>query len=216
MTGCVSFSEAECDSAHCELVDGDECPPTPTTEAPTTGTGHWLVSGKSGAAWAGYEKKLCVADTSRQTATAGPEPEKLDGGLSIAVSCCELDGSAGARPDCDFFGKTYAEAVAFCDSHSYRLCTADELSAGMTSTLGCGFDLGYNWASTACDPSVDNQVDNQLNRVLSHLVHSVGALEVQDQNLIYVVAAAVMVVLVVVFYGCSEKEDKSDTYEMLV
>lgn len=121
---------------------------------------HWMVAGRrlTESDWTGYPDKLCVADTARQTATAGPRAELF--GSNITVSCCQRDDSGGARPDCVVFGKShhadYVEAVAFCDRRGYRLCTADELLDQMTQQTGCGFGFVYNWASTACEPDADN------------------------------------------------------------
>ena len=63
-----------------------------------------------------------------------------------------MDGSGGARPDCDAHPKTYEEAVAICTQYGYRLCTLQEmLYDELTEGLGCQYDDSYNWVSDSCD-----------------------------------------------------------------
>ena len=64
-----------------------------------------------------------------------------------------MDGSAGARPDCNAHPMNYDEAVALCASYGYRLCTLEELFQDeITTQTGCEYSNGYNWVSDECDP----------------------------------------------------------------
>jgi len=121
---------------------------------------HLIVPGAKGeAGGASY----CVDDTSNEG------PVDLYFGKSIVVSCCALDGSAGYRPDCNAYPRTYEEAVQVCDSYGYRLCTEDELTNGfskyhnnndgITHGEGCSFDYALNWASDCCSDSCSSETD---------------------------------------------------------
>ena len=83
----------------------------------------------------------------------------------ISVSCCELDGSDGVRPDCNAYSKTYDEAVQLCADHHYRLCTKSEIEAKITNGKGCQFDYRYNWVSDECTTSTGT-VCQVVNHVL--------------------------------------------------
>ena len=116
------------------------------------GGSHYVAAGdylSTLNSWTGFTNEdfaLCTADSSTQAALSAPKH-----GYDIAVSCCELDGSGGVRPDCNAFAKTYDEAVAICDGSYYRLCTLDEmLWQRLTDNEGCNFDGAYNWVSTEC------------------------------------------------------------------
>jgi len=90
---------------------------------------------------------LCTDVTSNQATESAPTY-----GTNIAVGCCELDGSGGARPDCNAHPQTYDEAVAICESNGYRLCTLNELlDQTLTSGEGCSYDGAYNWVLDACE-----------------------------------------------------------------
>lgn len=99
--------------------------------------------------WDGYdpdtEYLLCTNENSTQSAIDAPY------GADIAVSCCSDDGSAGYRPNCTAYAKTYAEAATLCCDNGYRLCTLQELLwQKLTASQGCEFDFRYNWVSDGC------------------------------------------------------------------
>jgi len=90
---------------------------------------------------------LCTDVTSNQATESAPTY-----GTNIAVGCCELDGSGGARPDCNAHPQTYDDAEAICYRNGYRLCTLNELlDRRLTNGKGCGYDNAYNWVSDACE-----------------------------------------------------------------
>jgi len=80
-------------------------------------------------------------------------------GYNIAVSCCSLDATSGARPDCNIGrtviggGATFDEAAAICSNAGYRLCTRTEIEDDLTAGLGCSYDGFYNWVNTSCEPA---------------------------------------------------------------
>ena len=127
-------------------------PTTDPTSEPTGGPGfHYIAAGdKDNSNWASYSDKavyLCTEDSSSQS----PIPSEIFD-YDIAVGCCEIDGSGGARPDCNAHPKTYDEAVALCQQHGYRLCTLQEmLYDELTKGLGCSYDNAYHWVSDTCN-----------------------------------------------------------------
>merc|ERR1740130_890287 len=83
-----------------------------------------------GASDRGGDQSQCIMD----------ELTTNDGGTGIMfVSCCTSAG-VGVQRDCDQLSKTYSEAKAYCDSTVNRLCTKEEVLAGVTAGKGCGID----------------------------------------------------------------------------
>lgn len=100
---------------------------------------------------------LCTASFSNQSSESGPvtseNPNFVNFVFNIVTSCCETDGSSGARPDCSAYPKTYHEAKQICEDNGYRLCTLQELLVDRkTSNNGCQFDNAWNWVSDRCTP----------------------------------------------------------------
>ena len=98
------------------------------------------------------------------------------GNQNSAKSCTELGWKESQNPDvteaqqtcgssrhgedktCDWNGKAYmsfAEAESACLSEGARLCSLDELNAGVTTWTGCGKDDALVWTKTA-DCNGDN------------------------------------------------------------
>ena len=93
---------------------------------------------------------MCTSDYTNQAAVLSPRFQ-----YDITVSCCELDGSGGARPNCTAHPKTYEEAVGICDHYGYRLCTLQEMFYDeLTRNQGCDYDGSYTWVSDSCDPTM--------------------------------------------------------------
>ena len=126
----------------------------PTTE-PTNGYGtsfHFIAAGAYDTTiWDSYSSddySLCTDDATDQSAIESPLFS-----YNITASCCEEDGSGGARPDCTAYPVTYDEAVQICAENGYRLCTLQELLWDQITrdrATGCSFDGSYNWVSDSC------------------------------------------------------------------
>ena len=135
-------------------------PTTVPTTAPTTGS-HYIAAGKYTLdLWDDEYLFECMDDYSNlanhelSTDPAVHVCTLAEGDTrNIGVSCCELDGSGGERDanglDCHS-PSTYDEAVQYCESAGYRLCTLTEMLSLATSNTGCGFDCRYNWVSDEC------------------------------------------------------------------
>ena len=95
--------------------------------------------------WYGAEEYYCNKD---HVVEAAFETEQHVG---IATGCCSMDGTTGYRPDCDMHSVTYDEALLFCESYGYRLCTLQEMYDRITDNMGCSYDLAYNWVSDPCE-----------------------------------------------------------------
>jgi len=52
--------------------------------------------------------------------------------------------------ECQTESATFATSVDFCQATGARLCTATELTAGVTAGSGCGNDYRLVWSSTPC------------------------------------------------------------------
>ena len=92
---------------------------------------------------------MCISNDLNQAAILSPSFQ-----YDITVGCCEIDGSGGARPDCNAHPKTYEEALAVCDNYGYRLCNLQELlDDELTQGKGCQYDGSYHWVSDSCDPT---------------------------------------------------------------
>merc|ERR1719242_1703742 len=134
-----------------------ELPTAPTTAAPTTSPSYYIAPGDYQQEFDAYDSSqwaLCTDANTNQAAYPGFRGFDYN----ITVSCCEMDGSDGARPDCDAYPATHAEAKAICENNGYRLCTLQELLWGrITRDEGCSFDTAYSWTSDECgtNPSTD-------------------------------------------------------------
>ena len=74
------------------------------------------------------------------------------GKFTMFTQCCSTSGVPQTR-DCNQHGKTYTEALAFCEAKSQRLCTATELLGAYSK--GCNMDGADNraWSSDTCSGS---------------------------------------------------------------
>ena len=149
----ISMTNGQCDDTANHHNFSERKYSISTSRCHILGGSHYIAAGdylNDGAltTWDNFpteDLSLCQSDSSSQAAIAS------EFGFDITVSCCELDGSGGARPDCNATGKTYDEAVAICESYGYRLCTLQELLWDLlTNNEGCNFDGAYNWVSTEC------------------------------------------------------------------
>ena len=135
---------------------------------------HFIAAGGySTTSWNGYASDdyfLCTDDSSDQSAIESPLF-----GFNITVSCCELNGTDGARPDCNAYPVTYDEALQICEDNGYRLCTLQELlwdEITRDRTTGCSFDASYNWVSDSCtmapttEPTMEPTMDPTMNRTI--------------------------------------------------
>ena len=111
---------------------------------------HFVAPGSQDAKWHDYpgypDLQLCTDDSSIQSALSAPVH-----GFNISTTCCEQDGSAAVRPDCDAHPITYDEALLLCILQGYRLCTLQELMyENIANNEGCSYDNAYNWVSDEC------------------------------------------------------------------
>lgn len=74
-----------------------------------------------------------------------PDVLDADPGEAVAgVRCCTLDGSGGdsfCSNNCDLV--TFADAQATCQQESMRLCTEQEVLAGVVAATGCKFSASH-------------------------------------------------------------------------
>ena len=113
---------------------------------------HFVAPGSQDGDWNDYpnypDLQLCTADSVNQAALSAPNSLFE---FNISATCCEQDGRAAVRPDCEAHPVTYDEALLFCASYGHRLCTLQELMhENIANDAGCGFDTAYNWVSDEC------------------------------------------------------------------
>jgi len=123
-------------------------PSASPTPAPTDSDGHYVAHGRT--SWEGWGDAADYYCQSNDDSQASYHSTKLDFDYDIGVGCCSMDGSTGYRPDCDAHPATYAEADALCTANGYRLCTLNEMMAGITEGTGCQYDAIYQWVADSC------------------------------------------------------------------
>merc|ERR1719148_399641 len=140
-----------------EAVISDDLNPT---DEPTESGAHMIVDGCPPTEGSGCVMKdngkadECAADDVKTGSTIGNT--RTD---KIGLQCCEMDGSSGSRPDC-ISGVTYSEAHSLCAMNDMRLCSRDEVHAGIGGVkTGCGFSKYHVWTSTPCSANEDGEVE---------------------------------------------------------
>lgn len=110
-------------------------------------TAHYVAQGRvSWGGWGSVSDFYCQSNDDNQAAYDSSKHSR-----NIGVSCCSMDGTTGARPDCNAHPATYQEAVELCSANGMRLCSLDEMMTGVTEGTGCSYDAAYNWVADGCD-----------------------------------------------------------------
>jgi len=72
-------------------------------------------------------------------------------GNSIAVGCCELNGSTGSHTATCTQAQTWYEADEYCKQQGKRLCSDEEIERGFMQYTSCGgFPALLHWTNTPC------------------------------------------------------------------
>jgi len=186
--------------------------PDPTASAPVTFNGHYVAAGNPlSGVFVSDVAFSCEEDASNQA--------RYESGFDfdIGVACC--DDSAGYRPDCDAYPKTYQEAVNTCTSYGYRLCTLQETLSGKTKGKGCSFDNAYQWTSDECSTPASGSPARSIERLQDSGYDVIESGEqvmddaASDSDLVAVLVAslaavAVMAIALALFFVLRKKKVK--------
>ena len=133
-----------------------EAPPSRYTNACGQAASHHLLLVGSPSRFKQHAKGNKPAECARDDARTSVGSHEVHGN-HIHVTCCNARGRASRACNADGDGPLlwdvpFVVAQKFCEAEGLRLCTADELAAGVAHQGGCRGDPHMTWTATPCVP----------------------------------------------------------------
>lgn len=142
-----------------DLYDGAASPQVAAdgTDAPTPGQypvrsteGQYKATCRDSSI-CGFTSECIHGSSTVSTFTMTSLPDSAQSYNSLSTTCCDFSGTGRllSSPDCRP-DATWEQAAGFCASLGLRLCSEDELLAGVGNDMGCNADKGLSWTNTSC------------------------------------------------------------------